>query len=178
MAERIVSLGHMLNIAFRLAYNDPVGNLPNLIATQRKLELTLAEASASQQQFSVFLIDGDDLKRYNKVSYAAGDLLIAQLSAALISSIRPGDFVGRWRFGDEFILILPDTDLEHAVKIGERVRLAVWEASQEWLFPTSVSIGVVHCPRHGVTLDELQQKAELALAQAKASGKNRVVLAP
>jgi diguanylate cyclase (GGDEF)-like protein len=177
MAERVVSLGYMLNVTFRMAYTDPVGNLPNLIATQRKLDLTLAEASAAQRQFSLFLIDGDDLKRYNKISYAVGDKLIAQLSAALKAAVRPGDFVGRWRFGDEFIILLPDTSVDQAMQRGEAVRFAVWEASRDWLFPTSVSIGVVHYPHHGNTLSELMEKAELALAGAKAAGKNRTVLA-
>ncbi|MGB8983419.1 MAG: diguanylate cyclase, partial [Anaerolineales bacterium] len=73
MAERILSLGYMLNVTFRVAYTDPVGNLPNLIATRRKLDLILAEAISKGGCFSLFLIDGDDLKRYNTISYAAGD---------------------------------------------------------------------------------------------------------
>ncbi|HSK89085.1 MAG TPA: diguanylate cyclase, partial [Anaerolineales bacterium] len=105
MAERILSLGYMLNVTFRMAYIDPVGKLPNLIATRRKLDLTLAEAISKRQCFSLFLIDGDDLKRYNAVSYAAGDKLIGQLGSVLMTAIRPGDFVGRWRFGDEFIVL-------------------------------------------------------------------------
>ena len=177
MAERILSLGYMLNFTFRLAYTDPVGNLPNLIATRRKLDLTLAESMSKRQAFSLCLIDGDDLKRYNAVSYAAGDQLISQLASVLVSTIRPGDFVGRWRFGDEFVLLLPQTSLGEALRVADRVRAAVEETSQSWLFPVTVSMGAVEYPLHGSTIDDLVSTAEGALKIAKGTGKNRAVVA-
>jgi diguanylate cyclase (GGDEF)-like protein len=177
MAERILSLGYMLNVTFRMAYTDPVGNLPNLIATQRKLDLTLAEATAKQQRFSLLLIDGDDLKRYNAVSYAAGDKLIGQIGAVLMEGIRPGDFVGRWRFGDEFIILLPEAPIKEAMTVADGVRLAIENISQAWLFPVTVSVGVVEYPAHGSTVDELVHKAEGALKNAKTAGKNKAVVA-
>jgi diguanylate cyclase (GGDEF)-like protein len=177
MAERILSLGYMLNVTFRLAYTDPVGNLPNLIATQRKLELTLAEAVAKGQGFSLLLIDGDDLKRYNAISYAAGDKLIGQIAAVLMGALRPDDFVGRWRFGDEFIILLPGTPIPEAVRAADRVRAEVEESSRDWLFPITISVGVVEYPAHGRSVDGLVKKAEDALKNAKATGKNKTVVA-
>lgn len=177
MAERIVSLGYMLNVTFRLAYTDPVGNLPNLIATRRKLDLTLAEASSKQQCFCLFLIDGDDLKRYNTISYAAGDQLISQLGSVLMAAVRTEDFVGRWRFGDEFIVILPNTSHHQAVLLADEIRRAVQQTSAAWLFPVTVSVGVVEYRGHARTVDELVDDAEQALKIAKQSGKNRTVLA-
>ena len=177
MAERILSLGYMLNITFQLAYTDPVGNLPNLIATRRKLNLTLAEAESKEGGFSLFLIDEDDLKRYNTVSYADGDKLISQIASVLMSALRPGDFAGRWRFGDEFIVLLPDTHLKEAVPIADRIRASVEETSQAWLFPVTVSVGVVEYPLHGSSVDDLISHAEEALKNAKAAGKNKTVAA-
>jgi diguanylate cyclase (GGDEF)-like protein len=177
MAERILSLGYMLNVTFRMAYTDPVGNLPNLIATRRKLDLALAEAISKGQSFSLFLIDGDDLKRYNTISYAAGDKLIGQLGSVLTGAIRRGDFAGRWRFGDEFIVILPHVHIQEAVSIADGVRAAIEAASRDWTFPVTVSIGVVEYPGHGSTVDELVSKAEQALKAAKTAGKNRIVVA-
>lgn len=177
MAERILSLGYMLNITFQLAYTDPVGNLPNLIATRRKLDLTLAEAQSNEGGFSLFLIDRDDLKRYNTVSYAAGDKLISQIASVLTGAIRPGDFMGRWRFGDEFIVLLPDTQIKEAGPIADRIRAGVEETSRAWLFPVTVSVGVVEYPLHSSSVDDLIRHAEEALKNAKASGKNKTVMA-
>jgi diguanylate cyclase (GGDEF)-like protein len=177
MAERILSLGYMLNVTFRLAYTDPVGNLPNLIATQRKLDLTLAEATSKHQCFSLLLIDGDDLKRYNAVSYAAGDRLIGQIGAVLMESIRRDDFVGRWRFGDEFVILLPETRSKDAITVADGVRAAVEETSNSWLFPVTISVGLVEYPVHGSTIEELINRAEEALKNAKSAGKNRTVMA-
>ncbi|MBN2119106.1 MAG: diguanylate cyclase [Anaerolineales bacterium] len=177
MAERILSLGYMLNVTFRLAYTDPVGNLPNMIATRRKLDLTLAEAVSKGQWFSLVLIDGDDLKRYNTISYAAGDKLISQIGSVLMAAMRPNDFVGRWRFGDEFVVILPQTHSRDAANLADGVRAAIEETSRAWMFPVTVSIGVVEYPVHGGTVDELVDRAEQALKGAKTAGKNRTVVA-
>jgi GGDEF domain-containing protein len=57
------------------------------------------------------------------------------------------------------------------------LRASVEQASQGWLFPTSVSIGVSYYPRHGYTADQLIQTAEKALSLAKLGGKNRVIVA-
>ncbi len=177
MAERILSLGYMLNVTFRLAYTDPVGNLPNLIATRRKLDLTLAEAISKEQCFSLFLMDGDDLKQYNTISYAAGDKLISQIGSVLMTAMRPSDFVGRWRFGDEFVVILPHIHASDAANLADGMRAAIEETSRAWMFPVTVSIGVVEYPIHGGTVDELINKAEQALKAAKMAGKNRTVVA-
>lgn len=177
MAERILSLGYMLNVTFRMAYTDPVGNLPNLIATRRKLDLTLAEATSKRKCFSLFLIDGDDLKRYNTVSYAAGDKLTGQLGSVLMSAIRPGDFVGRWRFGDEFVVLLPNTRSKDAIAVADSIRAAIEETSRTWLFPVTISVGAVEFPTHARDADELVNKAEVALKMAKSGGKNKTVVA-
>jgi diguanylate cyclase (GGDEF)-like protein len=92
--------------------------------------------------------------------------------------MRPEDFLGRWRMGDEFIVILPDTAVEQAVAVAERLRAAVETASTEWLYPTSVSVGVAYYPRHGNSANELLEAAERALTISKKSGKNQVTVAP
>ncbi|MGB8984238.1 MAG: GGDEF domain-containing protein, partial [Anaerolineales bacterium] len=111
------------------------------------------------------------------ISYAAGDKLISQLAAILMESIRPDDFAGRWRFGDEFVVILPHTPLLEAAGIADRVRTAIEETSRGWTFPVTVSVGVVEYPVHGHTVDELVGNAEQALKNAKTAGKNKTVVA-
>jgi diguanylate cyclase (GGDEF)-like protein len=177
MAKRIETLATTLQYTFRLAYTDPVSQSPNMIAIQRRLDFALTEAMLTQTPLCLCLIDGDDLKKYNNKGYQAGDDVIRKLSQTLTSVLRPNDFLGRWRMGDEFIVVLPSTTREQAVAIAERLRASVELASREWLYPTSISIGIAYFPRHGSGAKELLQAAELALKESKAEGKNRVSVA-
>jgi GGDEF domain-containing protein len=61
--------------------------------------------------------------------------------------------------------------------VAERLRTSIEQASQGWLFPTSISVGVSYYPKHGHTTNQLVQAAEKALGLAKMSGKNRVIVA-
>jgi diguanylate cyclase (GGDEF)-like protein len=176
MARRIETLGGTLQYTFRLAYTDPVSQSPNMLAIQRKLDFALSETMLEQFPLSLCLIDGDDLKRYNNQGYEAGDDVIRKLSAALSRVLRPDDFLGRWRMGDEFIVILPCTQSSEAAGIAERLRASVETASQGWLYPTSVSIGIACHPEHGSTASELLEAAEQALKLSKQGGKNRVTV--
>ena len=177
MARRIETLGGTLQYTFRLAYTDPVSNAPNMLAIQRRLELTLSEAILEQKHLSICLIDGDSLKKYNSKGYAAGDDVIRKITTTLSSALRPNDFLGRWRMGDEFIVILPATHVDQASMVAERLRTSVEQASQGWLFPTSISIGISYYPKHGYTTNQLIEAAEKALSLAKMAGKNRVIVA-
>ncbi len=177
MAKRIETLGSTLQYTFRLAYTDPVSQSPNMIAIQRKLDLSLTEAMLAQTPLCICLIDGDDLKKYNNKGYQAGDNAIRNISLTLSSALRPDDFLGRWRMGDEFIVVLPSTNVDQAITIAERLRSSIETASKDWLYPTSVSIGISYYPRHGNTTQELLAAAEIALKASKAKGKNRVSVA-
>jgi two-component system cell cycle response regulator len=141
------------------------------------IERTLQNSITNQKPFALLMIDGDNIRAYNNINYAAGDEMIRDMSAVLKENIRPSDFVARWRTGDEFIVILPDTQVEGARIIGERLRLAIRKASKNWRFPTTISTGIACCPTHGDSLEALIDKAEAANKRAKDQGKNQVVLA-
>ena len=121
------------------------------------------------------MIDGDDLRRYNQISYAAGDEMIQWLGATLRDQLRPGDFLARWRVGDEFLVLLPATPLGQAAAVGSRLCRAVQQASEGWPLPVTISIGVAEYPRHGTDEVGLLRQAEAANDRAKALGKNCVV---
>jgi len=177
MAKRIETLGGTLQYTFKLAYTDPVSKAPNMLAINRKLDLALSEAILENKPLCICLMDGDGLKKYNNVNYQAGDDVIRKLTNTLSAALRPDDFLGRWRMGDEFIVVLPATNIELASQVAERLRMSVEQASQGWLFPTSISIGVAYFPKHGHTSSQLIEAAEKALGLAKMSGKNRVIVA-
>jgi len=174
---RILYLGRLLDEAQKTSLLDSISGLPNMRAALLKMDQELSRSNSSGQPFSILLIDGDNLTLYNNISYAAGDEMIQNLSAVLSESLRPGDFVARWRTGDEFVAVLPNTTSEGALIVGERFCSAIRETSQSWRIPTSISIGIATFPKHGTNTNALGDVAEGAMKKAKDMGKDRVILA-
>jgi len=171
--NRVLNMGHALDATQKNSFLDSISGLPNMRAALLKLENEIS----SKQLFAVLLIDGDNIRRYNSISYAAGDELIQKMGGILSENLRPGDFIARWRTGDEFIVILPNTSGEGARIVGERFCSAIREASKAWKFPTSISIGISTYPKYGDNVNALVDVAEAANKRAKDEGKDRVVLA-
>lgn len=174
---QVLEMGRSLDRAQQEALTDLISSLPNLKAAMLHLEQTLQHAIANKGIFSILMLDGDNIRIYNTINYAAGDQIIRDMCSIYKKNLRPNDFVARWRSGDEFLVILPDTSTEDAAVIGERIRLAVKNASQAWPFPVTNSIGVVTYPVHGETMDALIDKVEAANKRAKDQGKDQVVTA-
>lgn len=175
--DRVRFMGRMLDLAQKTSYLDAISGLPNLRAALLKMDKAIQDAAVTKLPFSILLIDGDDFHKYNNISYATGDEVIQKKGVVLSDHLRPGDFVARWRTGDEFIVILPNTPVEGARIVGERFRAAVKEASKGWILPSSITIGIATFPKHGQTVDQLVDKAESVLKKGKSEGKDRVVLA-
>ena len=173
----IVGMGHALDTAQKNSFHDSISGLPNLRAALLKMEKTINAASTTHQTFSILLTDGDNFRKYNSISYATGDDVIQSTGKVLSDHLRPGDFVARWRIGDEFIVILPNTSSEGARVVGERFRSAIKEASKTWILPGSISVGLATYPKNGSNTNELVDAAECALKRAKDAGKDRVILA-
>ncbi len=155
---------------------DPVTGLLNASAAYQQLDEMLRTAQAQQRACSILLIDSDDLRRYNELSYAAGDQMIRDLASLLREQLRPSDLLARWQDSDEFLIALPQTGVSGAAALAERLRQRVIERSQFWPFPVTVSIGMATMPQHAQSASAVIEIATAALAQAKASGKNRVVI--
>lgn len=171
--HRVIQMGQALDAWQKTSYLDSISGLPNMRAALGKMEKEISE----QRPFSILLMDGDNLTRYNNISYATGDAMIQKIGAILIESLRPGDFVARWRTGDEFLALLPDTNNTGAEVVGKRIGAAVREASKDWQFPTSITIGIAEYPAHGATTYALIDTAEGALKLGKQTGKDKVVRA-
>jgi diguanylate cyclase (GGDEF)-like protein len=175
LTARLISFADRLDTTNQLAYLDPNTQLPNSLAAERELQNALHFAENANGKFSILFIDGDNLRLYNDISYSAGDEMIRNLGKTLARHLRPGDFLARWRVGDEFFVILPNTPSEKALYVAERLRSAVEKESIAWQIPVSVSIGVADYPAKGTSSHELLFAAELAEKQAKESGKNQAV---
>lgn len=174
LTERLLSFANRLDATHQLAYQDPVTQLPNSLAAEIELKRAIDQSLRSGGQFSILFIDGDNLRFYNEISYSAGDDMLRRLSDLLAQHLRPGDFLARWRVGDEFFIVLPETGPEKALAVAERLRAAVESQSKSWEIPITVSIGVSTCPLNGQTHDELLSAVERAAKRSKDSGKNQV----
>lgn len=174
LVKRMVSLGSMLDKSHKMAYTDSISGLPNMHAAIQELDTVFNRVSSIEGPFAILLIDGDNLGKYNKVGYLAGDEMIERLGKCLEEGLRPTDFIARWRTGDEFLVLLRDALPDDALPIAERLLEAVREASQDWVFPITISMGVAGYPEHGRTRDKLLRNVERGLEKAKRSGKDQI----
>lgn len=163
------------------AFIDGLTGLHNRRALDERLEAELRHSMRSENALSVLLIDVDYFKKYNDLyGHLMGDEALRQVSAALKACmLRPVDLAARYG-GEEFACLLPETPLEGAVLVAERLRqqvalLAIPHAASDvspWL---SISIGVAAKPgRPGMQAKELLALADEALYDAKRSGRDRV----
>ena len=167
-----------LAIAEIRASTDGLTGLPNKRAVTDALKRMYGQAATTGAPLALLLLDLDHFKQVNDVrGHAVGDQVLAKVGAVLRSVLRTGDFAGR-NGGEEFAIILPDTEIRMALQIAERVRAAVAEIS----FPgtdvtVTTSIGIAGYPDHATTPDRLERLADAALYVAKRQGRNRAEVA-
>lgn len=161
--------------AYEYALIDDVSELANHRAGKAYLANLLEEYKTNKSGFSLLFIDGDNLKRYNEISYESGNEMIRKLGQIITSSIRNEDKVYRWLSGDEFLVVLKGANEINAFKLANRIRVDVEEQTKDLVYPTTISIGLACYPNDGLGIEEIINKAEKANALAKSSGKNVVV---
>ena len=178
LTERLLSFANRLDATHQIAYLDPVTQLPNSVAAEREMKRAIQQSQRTNEEFSILFIDGDNLRLYNDISYSAGDEMLKRLAELLAQHLRPGDFIARWRVGDEFFVILPNTAKETAFVVAERLRFQVESKSREWEIPITISIGIATYPSHGSSVEELLLAVEKAAKYSKDHGKNQITAAP
>jgi len=146
------------------------------LANRRLLEARLQEETARSQRtgrpFVLLMIDLDHFKRVNdRYGHQKGDEVLRECAAALRGNVRKTDFVGRYG-GEEFCVLLPETPLAGARVAAEKLRQAAKALPEP--VPT-VSIGVA-CWQPRNTADEIIERADQALYEAKKAGRDRVVV--
>lgn len=163
--------------AQRMANADPLTGLNNRRAFYQITQPTWSTALRKRRAISVIMLDIDRFKQINdKYGHACGDEVLVALASLLAKSAREGDVLARWG-GEEFLLFLPETDIDTAVAIAERLRLSMAGMqvpcqSQTILF--SASFGVAQRASHYTSLDELISAADESLYRSKRDGRNRV----
>ena len=139
---------------------------------EARLREEVARASRSSSSLAVLLVDVDHLREVNDLhGTASGDALLAEIASSLGSTLRVSDSMYRYG-GDEFSIILPDTDLPTAAVVAERCREAV--AAIRWMTRrVTVSIGIAQL-QHGHAAEDLAARVQTALHRAKESGGNQL----
>jgi diguanylate cyclase (GGDEF)-like protein len=180
VAQAAPVLANLRNLAVAeiRAATDGLTGLPNKRAATDALKRMFAQASTTGSPLALLLLDLDHFKQINdQRGHAVGDQVLANVGAVLRSVLRIRDFAGR-NGGEEFAVLLPDTDIPAAVAIAERVRTAIAEISLPGTdVSVTASIGVGGFPEHASTPDRLERLADAALYLAKRHGRNRVELA-
>ena len=166
-ASTVIERADLLARLEGLARTDALTGVANRRALDETLPVALAGARRTGQPLSIAMLDLDHFKRYNdEHGHQAGDDLLQRIAAVWKQAVRPGDMLARYG-GEEFLATLPSCDPHGAVVVADRLR-AVVPGSQTASVGTATWDGVE-------TLEALIARADAALYQAKAAGRDRTV---
>jgi diguanylate cyclase (GGDEF)-like protein len=173
-------LANLRNLAlaeFR-ASTDGLTGLPNKRAIQDTIKRMTAQASRTVSPLSAIALDLDHFKQINDTyGHGPGDSVLASVGAVLSATVRASDFVGR-NGGEEFIILLPNTDTQHATAVAEKIRGAIAAITVPGVErDITASLGVATIPDHAGDSDALVRSADRALYAAKTNGRNRAEIA-
>jgi len=162
-----------------LSIRDELTGLFNRRYLDRVLQAEFVRAIRYKRNFSALLLDIDGFKRINDTfGHGCGDAMLRKVAAVIRGCLRNSDIAARYG-GDEFAVLLPETDKENATEIAERLRRLIEGACFEWNgknISTTSSIGVATMPDDRIAdWSDMLEKADTALYRGKAIGKNVVI---
>ena len=175
---RLEEQAQQIDDARREARSDQLTTVSNRKAFDEKLHVLHRHWEREGSPYVLILLDLDQFKRINDChGHQAGDHVLEKVGVGLKDWVREGDFVGRYG-GDEFAILLPQTEMEAGAELAEDIRLLTADATSQIAvrgqqISVSVSIGVA-TPRGGDTLDSVFQRADQALYRSKRLGRNQV----
>jgi diguanylate cyclase (GGDEF)-like protein len=182
-AQAVIALDNarLHRIVERQARIDGLTGLANRRACEDQLAVELARAERFGGPLAIVITDLDDFKEINdRFGHPAGDVVLREFARTLEDGIRDVDLAARWG-GEEFVLLLPGTDLDGAALVAERIRRALESrlvlAPDGQPIPVTASFGVAAYPDDSSS-QALLAAADGALYEAKRAGKNRVARGP
>jgi len=174
------NIGHFKNIE-ELSYTDSITGLYNYRYFYKRLTEEVFRAKRFGRKLALVIFDIDDFKIYNDTyGHQAGDQLLKQLGELLSRTVRSIDVVSRYG-GEEFCVIMPESDQEECLKFTERLRKSIMNSpfKDDYLkqeHNITVSLGGAIYPYDARSVDRLIYCADMALLKAKSMGKNRSVI--
>ncbi len=175
-------LKHVIKQLRKEIVKDHLTGLYNPMALDSFLKEQASLAQRYHLPLSVIMIDFDNLKKYNdKYGHLQGNEAIKTAAKAMRKSLRDSDILGRWTSGEEFLVILPETNKNGALKLAEKIRINVERAKikatsndlkpgYKWI---TVSIGVAEFT---INQKKMLKQADEAMYKAKSAGRNKVVV--
>jgi diguanylate cyclase (GGDEF)-like protein/putative nucleotidyltransferase with HDIG domain len=158
------------------ARSDPLTKQPNRRGFRELLDLELERSRRGERPMTLIVGDVDHFKEVNdRAGHHVGDAALQQVAELLRAGVRQIDVAARIG-GEEFAVILPDTDAEGAFALAERLRCSLRDAFAEATVPVTISFGIASRPHHAETAASLLRAADEALYGAKESGRNRTVI--
>ena len=156
-----------------LSVTDPLTQLFNRLKMDQTLDAEISRAQRYSSPLSVILLDLDKFKLVNDTfGHIVGDQVLCKVAEILQTTIRKQDFSARWG-GEEFFIICPETSLENALLVAEKIRKEL----EITIFPevkhVTASFGIA-CYQNKESVSELLDRADQALYQAKIQGRNQV----
>lgn len=170
--------------ARRRAITDELTGLYNRNFLEESTRERFSNQSMSLRVMSMLMMDLDRIHGINdRYGSKAGDLVIIAAAETINACLRPGDIPSRLA-GDEFAILLPDTDSENAARVAERIRESIEKrrievpagagSSENTIITTHTSIGIALAPIHARTAEDLMETSDIALRKAKELGRNRI----
>ena len=157
---------------------DPMTGLHNRRFLEESVENLISQCQRHKQHMSILMADLDYFKMVNDThGHDAGDAVLKALAKVLVRTVRGGDYVIRYG-GEEFLILLQETDAGKAMEVAEKIRMAVEEMKVSVgaiVLQKTISIGVADFPSDSDTFWQALKFADVALYHAKESGRNRVV---
>jgi diguanylate cyclase (GGDEF)-like protein len=164
----------------RLASHDTLTRIPSSAYFHRMLSAELHRSLRYSRPLTLAYMDVDDFKEVNdSLGHSAGDTVLRAIADAAGQEIRDLDVLGRLG-GDEFGLLLPETTIDQALPLFERIERCISDLATEKGWPISISIGASGLPEgpaESCTEDSLLHHADMLMYQAKREGKGRTVAA-